>query len=95
MCDELIGTAQNFQRSPVCSLVRVRRWSASLVAARVGQAAFEPLYRRYLALVYWYCSRRLGSKETGKDATAQYSSYQVLINVDLHVRGDLGKANEY
>jgi RNA polymerase sigma-70 factor, ECF subfamily len=44
---------------------------AALVAvARQDQAAFAPLYQRYVDPVYRYSLRRLGTREAAEDATA-------------------------
>ena len=44
---------------------------AAIVArARLDPAAFAPLYQAYLAPVYRYCYRRLGSREAAEDATS-------------------------
>ena len=39
--------------------------------AKRDRAAFGPLYDRYADLVYRYCLRRLGNRETAEDATGQ------------------------
>src|SRR5687768_8511580 len=45
---------------------------ATLVAqAKHDRHAFALLYHRYVAEVYRYCYRRLGSKEEAEDATSQ------------------------
>jgi RNA polymerase sigma-70 factor (ECF subfamily) len=44
---------------------------AIVALARQNPAAFAPLYEAYLAPVYRYCYRRLGSREAAEDATSQ------------------------
>src|SRR4051794_25091766 len=43
---------------------------ALVVAAQRDPRAFASLYLRYVALVYAYCHRRLGTKEAAEDATS-------------------------
>ena len=44
---------------------------AHLRAARLDPARFAPLYRRYVADVFWFCYRRLDHREDAADATSR------------------------
>jgi RNA polymerase sigma-70 factor, ECF subfamily len=41
-----------------------------VACAKLDPRAFEPLYLRYIDLVYGYCYRRLGCREAAEDATS-------------------------
>lgn len=43
---------------------------ALVEAARTDPAAFAPLYRRYVDMIYRFCYRRLGTREEAEDATS-------------------------
>jgi RNA polymerase sigma-70 factor (ECF subfamily) len=42
-----------------------------LLAARKDPARFEPLYRRYVSDVFYYCFRRLDHREDAADAASR------------------------
>jgi RNA polymerase sigma-70 factor (ECF subfamily) len=44
--------------------------SELVACAKLDPNAFEPLYTRYVDLVYSYCYRRLGCREAAEDATS-------------------------
>jgi len=80
---------------------------ATLVArAKHDRHAFALLYQRYVAAVYQYCYRRLGSKEEAEDATSQVFAQALsalprlgeqpfrawLFTIALHVVADVHRS---